>query len=411
MDWYKRKKNKLMIFKDDFEKAYDSVRWEFLDHMFVSLGFGDTWRGLIQMCLHSARTSVLVNGSPTGEFNLFRGLRQGDSLSPYLFLLVMEGLRLCLKEKVDSGEITGASIGSDVKISHLFYADDVVIISDWNRDGLLNSLQDYLWGANMKRITSWNVLKDRFLKKLSGCKVNLLSIGGRLTLIKSVLGSLDRFVNSSWTWVWNRSNIGETNEATVHELHERLTQVVFGEGIDSWIWSLSDEVGYSVSNTRSYIDDFVLPSASLYTMWVKQVPRKINIFIWRLALDRLPTRFNLSRRGLEIESIGCVSCNHFVESIHHIMFDCEVAYELWRRVLIWTNVLLPSFSEWTDWIAWFEDWRESEDVKSRLSRGKNDVNWNDWRVKPLSFGVIRLLRGNVAEKNECSGISCRGGLW
>ncbi|GJT27404.1 RNA-directed DNA polymerase, eukaryota, reverse transcriptase zinc-binding domain protein [Tanacetum coccineum] len=73
-----RKKQKLMIFKVDFEKAFDTVSWKYLDHMLLSLGFGCKWRRWIHMCLHSARASVLVNGSPTSEFSIKRGLRQGD---------------------------------------------------------------------------------------------------------------------------------------------------------------------------------------------------------------------------------------------------------------------------------------------------------------------------------------------
>ncbi|XP_071694844.1 uncharacterized protein [Rutidosis leptorrhynchoides] len=199
----------------------------------------------------------------------------------------------------------------------------------------------------------------------------------------------DRFVNRSWSWVWNRSNIGATNEAAVHELGMRLNQVVLGDGTDSWIWSLSNDVGFSVCNTRVHIDDLVLPSATMYTMWVKQVPRKINIFIWRWALDRLPTRLNLSRSSLEIESIGCWHPNYGERCGFGPMF-CYLG-----------------FSEWTNWIAWFEDWRESEDVKSRLyvivastvwhiwrSRGKKNVNWNDWRVKPLCVREIKVNTDN-----------------
>ena len=87
MDWYKKKKRKLMVFKVDFEKAYDSVSWKYLDHVLSQFGFGSKWRGWIRECLHSARTSILVNGSPTSEFSLKRGLRQGDPLSPFLFIL------------------------------------------------------------------------------------------------------------------------------------------------------------------------------------------------------------------------------------------------------------------------------------------------------------------------------------
>ncbi|XP_071712840.1 uncharacterized protein [Rutidosis leptorrhynchoides] len=175
-----------------------------------------------------------------------------------------------------------------------------------------------------------------------------------------------KLVNGGWVWEWNRSSIGARNEALLLDLCSKLDQVSLGEGNYRWSWSLTNDTGYSVSKTRSFIDDHVLPSALIYTMWCSQIPRKINIFIWRLALDRLPTHQNLSRRGLEIESISCVSCNHVIESIHHIMFECVVAAELWRKVRIWVDMVLPRFTELTDWIVWLEDWRESEDTKTRL---------------------------------------------
>ncbi|XP_071699535.1 uncharacterized protein [Rutidosis leptorrhynchoides] len=97
-----------MIFKVNFEKQYDTGSWKFLDHMLMLLGFGEQWRKWIRMCLDSARTSVIVNGSPTGEFFLQRGLRQGDPLSPFLFLIILEGVHPYIKEKVVSGDIKGA---------------------------------------------------------------------------------------------------------------------------------------------------------------------------------------------------------------------------------------------------------------------------------------------------------------
>ncbi|XP_071712284.1 uncharacterized protein [Rutidosis leptorrhynchoides] len=133
IDWYKRKNKKMLMFKVDFEKAYDSVNWEYLLSMLSILEFGDKWCSWIKGCLFSARTSVLVNGSPTREFPLKRGLRQGDPLSPFLFIIVMEGLHLAFHQAMERNIIHGINVGTEnISLSHFIYVDDVVIFSDWN---------------------------------------------------------------------------------------------------------------------------------------------------------------------------------------------------------------------------------------------------------------------------------------
>nr|GEW83763.1 RNA-directed DNA polymerase, eukaryota [Tanacetum cinerariifolium] len=126
--WCKAKKKQSMIFKVDFEKAFDSVRWDFLDDIIEKFGFGMRWRDWIQSCLKSSRGSILVNGSPTSEFQFHKGLKQGDPLSPLLFILVMESLHLSFLNVVSAGLFKGISLNSSLKISHFFYADDVVFI-------------------------------------------------------------------------------------------------------------------------------------------------------------------------------------------------------------------------------------------------------------------------------------------
>jgi hypothetical protein len=93
VDLAKRRKKDYVIFKVDFEKAYHSVSWSFLDYMLRRVGFGERRRAWKKVCVCNRKLSVLVNGSPTEDVNISRGLKQGDPLSPFLFLLVSESPR------------------------------------------------------------------------------------------------------------------------------------------------------------------------------------------------------------------------------------------------------------------------------------------------------------------------------
>jgi hypothetical protein len=87
-----KSRREFLIFKVEFEKAYDSVSWSFLDYMMIRFRFSGQWRGWIKTCVFRGNLSVLVNDSPTEEINIQRGLKQWDPLAPFLFLLVVEGL-------------------------------------------------------------------------------------------------------------------------------------------------------------------------------------------------------------------------------------------------------------------------------------------------------------------------------
>lgn len=126
----RKKKMERLIFKIDFAKAYDSVEWSFLDNMLEFFEFDRVWRKWIMECVSTAHISVLVNGSPSGDFKMERGLRQGDPLSPFLYLLVAEGLSILVNRAVDFGILEAAEVGRDkVRVSHLQYADDTVFVS------------------------------------------------------------------------------------------------------------------------------------------------------------------------------------------------------------------------------------------------------------------------------------------
>ncbi|GKU98554.1 hypothetical protein SLEP1_g11546 [Rubroshorea leprosula] len=129
VDEVRSRKTPAFVFKADFQKAYDCVNWSYLDWMMDRFGFGAKWRGWIKECLSTTRCSMLVNGSPTEEFDLEKGLRQGDPLSPFLFLMIMEGLNGLVKKAEIEGLLQGIEIGKrGLTVSLLQFADDTVIL-------------------------------------------------------------------------------------------------------------------------------------------------------------------------------------------------------------------------------------------------------------------------------------------
>jgi hypothetical protein len=98
------------------------VEWPFLEAMMRTIGFEERWIHLIMTCVKSVSYSVLINGQPYGRILPSRGLRQGDPLSPYLFLLAAEGLSSLLVKAEAGGRISGVPIAAgSTRLSHLFF--------------------------------------------------------------------------------------------------------------------------------------------------------------------------------------------------------------------------------------------------------------------------------------------------
>ncbi|XP_071713654.1 uncharacterized protein [Rutidosis leptorrhynchoides] len=240
IDFLRSSRKKGIIFKVDFEKAFDCINWEFLLEVMRCMGFGYKWCKWIRSCLTTALISILVNGSPTKEFSIERGVRQGDPLSHFLFIFAAKGLNILAKSALDKGLFKGIEVGVDkVLVSHLQYADDTIFMGECSRANA-RSLQNLLKcfelasglkvnfhkscvygigvsndellvisnqfgcqvdsfpftylglpiGCKMTKLKDWYRVIDKVKNRLSNWKMRTMSYGGRLVLIKSVLSSL-----------------------------------------------------------------------------------------------------------------------------------------------------------------------------------------------------------------------------
>ncbi|GKA65348.1 RNA-directed DNA polymerase, eukaryota, reverse transcriptase zinc-binding domain protein [Tanacetum coccineum] len=300
-------------------------------------------------------------------------------------------------------------------------------------------------GGLMSRVQSWNEVVDRVIARLSKWKMKTLSIGGRLTLLKSVLGSmpiyhmsifkvpmcvlhmlesirsyffsghdlnskktswvkwknvlaskekgglgvsslyaLNRGLMFKWVWwfftqntsLWTRvikaihgedGKVGKNVKSgfpsiwldIVHEMDVLKKQDIdiinylYPGGVEQeqyialidqvhdvsfipmrarQIWSLESLGEFSVASVRKLIDDKMLPDVANKTRWIKNVPIKVNVLAWKVRLDSLPKRLNISRRGIDINSIKCLICDNEVESTSHLFFTCHIASEIFRKI-------------------------------------------------------------------------------
>ncbi|GKB25318.1 hypothetical protein Tco_0864719 [Tanacetum coccineum] len=97
---------------------------------------------------------------------------------------------------------------------------------------------------------------------------------------------------------------GGAEDVQYRDLYSHTSKVLLLNMSDRWAWTLSASGDFSVSSTRSYIDDVLLPKPDVPTRWVKMVPIKVNILAWKMNLDGLPTRLNLSSRKSVVSGIS-----------------------------------------------------------------------------------------------------------
>ncbi|GJU23992.1 RNA-directed DNA polymerase, eukaryota [Tanacetum coccineum] len=214
--WYRQSPG-----SDGFTFGFFKTLWHLVDGDVVKrrgqVGFGDKWRKWIQCCLHSSKGSIIINGSPTDEFQFGRGLKQGDPLSPFLFLLIMESLHISFQRVVDA-------------------------YVPWDR--------------------SW------CLFNLSPCSMRMIAV--------FICDLVEKENTFSFPFLVVFISPGLRFGSCIKALHGANGKIDEISGLRYGSWTLNNSGGYTVASSRNMIDSRLLPKGDLKTRWIRYVPNKWN---------------------------------------------------------------------------------------------------------------------------------------
>ncbi|XP_075099449.1 uncharacterized protein LOC142176224 [Nicotiana tabacum] len=373
-----------VVIKLDMAKAYDRLSWLFLTKVFRKMGFGERFIGLVYGIVANNWYSVLLNGQPYGFFKSTRGVKQGDPISPTLFILAAEALSRGLNALHKNLHFCGFGLPKwSPKINHLSYADDIIIFSSSDATSLtlimkvlagyeaasgqlINKSKSAIYLHHsageevvdkVQRIIGFN--KQEFPFTYLGCPIfyarrrmdyyqDLMTkvldklqdwkgIGALYFVTtpdfvcdESIQNIYDVVVNDQWDEVKIREILPEqlANHILLH-----IKPPVVHDALDKPLWMLESRGEFTVKSSWDYVRIRNQPSNAYRFTWVKGLPFKISFFMWKLWKNKLPLDDFLRKIGyLMASKCWCRSEPH-EETMQHLFYSSYAATKVWKYFL------------------------------------------------------------------------------
>nr|GME00746.1 splicing factor 3B subunit 2 [Ipomoea batatas] len=349
-----------MVLKIDLEKAYDRLDWEFIRDTLTDIGMNEDWIRNIMSCVTSSKLWILRNGKQLDQVTPTRGIRQGDAISPYIFVLCMERLSHLIKEEVRKGNWKGIRLTRyGPSLTHLFFADDLVLFAEASQDQItvIKQCLDVFSKASGQRV-SLNKSQIFFSKNIGSEEAQALT-----SLLESRLLP---------TWVFGKKLIEESEDS--------CGEVRWRSGSDT----LS-------AGTREGLSIFE--------------PKKISSNAWRGVVLALPT----VQKGICFEVRNGMTAHfwsdawlqenplcRFITSEEHAAVKGKVIRDYWKNMEGWDWNAMPNLPD---------DIRESMEIISLEGDVSRDVA--TWKGEASSTFSLKSAY-NITTANE---INMQAPVW
>ncbi|XP_071709026.1 uncharacterized protein [Rutidosis leptorrhynchoides] len=180
---------------------------------------------------------------------------------------------------------------------------------------------------------------------------------------------------------WRRLPRGGIESIQWQQLMDVVNQVQLVNECDQWCWDGFKFGIYSVSQARKMIDSIDQQDPSQPTLWCKYAPIKINVFIWRLKLRRLPTKLNLVAKGLELDDGICCVCSNDFEDDLHLFTNCATSMDIWSALAAWFNLDIPTWNSLDGIWNWVDGVPINGKQRMIIRVIILATLWNIWRLR------------------------------
>ncbi|XP_074318501.1 uncharacterized protein LOC141655315 [Silene latifolia] len=381
------------LIKVDIRKAFDSLQWTFIEQMLKHFNFPPQFQKWVMDCINSTWFSLKINSDTVGFFKGECGLRQGDPLSPFLFVMSLEILSRLLRRIHSQPQVSYHPKCGRLGLNHLIFADDLMLfvrgdvpsvkavtqnlegLSYAGKISLINTVifgleqfwcstllipkgviklvtkfcRHFLWGTEERQrkliMKSWSSCCKPHVE--GGFNIKEISARNKCLLCKWIW-AIETHADSSWV-LWNHAyNIkhGSFWTMQIKSFHSESWKSILKvrdlllektSGIDNARTLLSNCVAggkLQLSLIYEQLRDHDNKISSVKTVWNRVALPKHSVLVVFAMQHKLATIVKLNHKGLHMVN-RCILCKAANESHQHLFFNCQFVASIWHRLLQW----------------------------------------------------------------------------